>query len=346
LAAPHPDRQATPDTPAQADLRGAALSAALAARRLLERGDQAIARFAPSDRAGLVVFMLHCVFADDAEAELGVVDPHERATPEHLARLIDHMRGHGYRFVGANEIDNGLAPGGLYAHLSFDDGFANNLHLLDLLGKEDAYATVFPSVNHVREGRNYWWNALYRERNRRGQLSSLPAETAMLRRMTGAAVDRYLVETFGATALEPSGDVDRPLSVEELRHLADSDRIEIGNHTLDHAILTNYSQAGAEAQIAGAQAWLEETTGRRPRAIAYPNGDCNDEIVEICRSQGLRLGATVASFRNRLPLGPAELMRLGRFRVVFDRRTEQRLRAVRSSVQLTAFTRRVAMRLA
>jgi peptidoglycan/xylan/chitin deacetylase (PgdA/CDA1 family) len=252
------------------------------------------------------------------------------------------MRGHGYRFVSAAEIDAGLPPGGHYAHLSFDDGFANNLNLLELLAREDAYATVYPSINHVREGRSYWWNALYRERHRRGQLASLPRETAALRRMTDTEVDAYLVEQFGPEALKPSGDVDRPLTVAELRTLAASPQVEIGNHTLDHAVLTNYSAAEAEAQVAGAQDWLAETLGRRPIAIAYPNGNFDDRVVEICRGQGLRLGVTVAAGLNPLPAGPEELMRLSRFRVVFDRRAAQRLRAVRSSAQLTSVARRLA----
>jgi peptidoglycan/xylan/chitin deacetylase (PgdA/CDA1 family) len=318
------------------------LATALAGRGLAERSDEVIARFAPADRPGLVVFIMHCVFADEREVELGVIDPHERATPAGLSRLIAYMREHRYRFVSAAEIDAGLEPGRLYAHLTFDDGFANNLHLLDLLEREDAYASVFPSINHVRDGRNYWWNALYRERNRRGQLSSLASETAMLRRMTDTQVDRYLIDAFGPDALKPSGDVDRPLTVEELRRLAASPRIEIGNHTLDHAVLTNYPPAEAEAQVAGAQEWLAETLGERPFAIAYPNGNFDDEVVEICRRQGLRLGVTVAAGRNSLPAGPQELMRLDRLRVVFDRRLEGRLRAVRSSVQLTAIARRLA----
>lgn len=315
------------------------LRAALAGRAVLQRADQLVARVAPKDRPGLVVFVFHCVFADEEEAESGLMDPHERATPEGLARLFRCFRDHGYRFVSAAEIDQGLPPGGLYAHLTFDDGFANNLLLLDLLARESVYATIFPSVNHVRNGKAFWWNVVYRERHRRGQQAVVAGEYARLRRMTDAEIDRYLVTEFGPEALDPIGEVDRPLTVQELREIAASPWIEIGNHTLDHAVLPRYEPSRAEAQVAGAQDWLGEVLGARPFFIAYPNGDVDDVVVDIVRRQGLRLGVTVTPTRNELPALGSERMELGRFRIVFDRREQARMRAVRSSVQLAAIAR-------
>jgi peptidoglycan/xylan/chitin deacetylase (PgdA/CDA1 family) len=321
-----------------------ALRVALAGRGALERADQVLAHVVRKDPPGLVVFIFHCVFRDAAEAERGLLDPHERATIDGLRRLLEHFRTAGYQFVSAADIEAGLRPGGHYAHLTFDDGFANNLHLLDLLDNEAAFATVFPSIAHVEQGRAFWWNALYRERCRRGQLDSLPAETALLRRMTDTEVDRYLTAEFGPEAMKPAGDVDRPLTVAELRQLSRSPWIEIGNHTLTHAVLPNYEPAEAATQISGAQEWLGRELGREPFVIAYPNGSLDDQVVATAERKGLRVGMTVEAGLNRLPISAEEKMRLKRFRVVFDKRLPQRLRAVRSSVQLAALARRLAVR--
>lgn len=344
MAALDPDRQDHGKGSEKSDPRSLALRLALRGRDLLERGDQALSLLSPKDRPGLLIFIFHCVFADEAEIERGLLDPHERATAERLAGLIEYFRSHGYRFVGAEEIDRGLPAGERCAHLTFDDGFANNLRLLDLLAREGAFASVFPSINHVRHGRAYWWNVLYRERARRGQLAAVPTETAALRRMTDEQVDGYLLAEFGPGALKPAGDVDRPLSVEELREMSRSPWIEIGNHTLDHAVLPNYPPQAAEAQIAGAQEWLRGELGSAPFFIAYPNGSFDDEVVAMAERQGLRVGVTVAAGLNRPPSSPAQRMRLDRFRVVFDERAAQRMRAVRSSMQLTALARRAAVR--
>ena len=293
-------------------LRSLGTRAALIGKTALERTDELISLAAPKDRPGLLVLMFHCVFEDGAEPG-DAIDPHERATPERLARLIGYLRGHGYRFVSAREIDAGLPGGATYAHLTFDDGFANNLALVDLLAREQAHATVFPSVAHVRGGGAYWWNVVYRERARRGQRPSVAAEYAHLRGLTSRKVDEYLLATFGPDALRPAGDVDRPLTVEELRQLAGSPWIEIGNHTMTHAILPNHSRREASEEIGGAQRWLEEQLGEAPFFIAYPNGDANPEITAAAQRQGLSLGATVSPALNRLPVSAEERTPLGRF---------------------------------
>jgi peptidoglycan/xylan/chitin deacetylase (PgdA/CDA1 family) len=330
-------------SPFRADHNGIRTSAALAGRAVLQRADELIARFSPTCR-GLLVFVFHTLFESEAEADSGIMHPHERATPEGLRRLFAYFREQGFSFVGADEIDRGLQPGGRYAHLTFDDGFANNLGLLDLLPGEGVHASVFPSANHVREQRAFWWNALYRERHRRGQSSLIVPETERLRRMTSPQVDSHLCAEFGPASLEPAGDLDRPLTVEELKLLGESPWVEIGNHTLDHAILTRCTEEEASAQIGGAQDWLAELLGRPPFFIAYPNGNFNANVTELARAEGLRLGVTVAPGANALPAGAAERMQLGRFRVVFDRHERARMRAVCSSVQLTSAARRLVVR--
>jgi peptidoglycan/xylan/chitin deacetylase (PgdA/CDA1 family) len=319
--------------------RSLGLRVALAGRTVLQRTDEWLAWAAPKDQPGLLIFVFHCVFKDEAEADSGLIDPHERATSDGLARLFSYFRDHRYRFVSADESNRGLPVDGRFAHLTFDDGFANNFRLIDLLAREQAYATIFPSAHHIQNGKAFWWNVVYRERQRRGQQATVAAEYAQLRQTTDTEIDRYLVETFGPKALEPAGDIDRPLTVSELRDLASSPWIEIGNHTLDHAVLSHYPPTEVKEQIAGAQRWLTDVLGEAPFFIAYPNGDVNDTVVDIALDQGLRLGVTVAPARNKLPLSDTTRMRLGRFRIVFDRQERARMHAVRSSVQLAALAR-------
>ena len=92
--------------------------------------------------------------------------------------------------------------------------------------------------------------------------------------------------------------MDRPLTPDELRTLSSHKLVEIGNHTADHAILLNYSKEEASKQIADAQSWLQQTTGKRPVAIAYPNGGVNDVVEAAARDAGLKIGFTTRPHKN------------------------------------------------
>lgn len=324
--------------------RALALRGALAGRTVLERTDQALAPVVPKDRPGLLCFIFHCVFKDKCEIEAGLVHPHEQATLDGLKRLIDYYRTHGYTFVSAKQVDEGLPPGGRYAHLTFDDGLANNLRLLDLLPEEEAYASVFPSIHHVQDQLAFWWNTIYRERHRRGQVGRVPSEYTEVRGMTDKQLEDRLAREFGPAALRPVSDLDRPMTVSELKEIAASPWIEIGNHTLDHAILPRWEPDEADAQIGGAQEWFKENLGEAPFFIAYPTGRTSPAVTDMARRHGLTLGTTVVPGRNKLPATDDSRMHLKRFRIVFDGREKARMLAARSSVQLTAVTRGLVLR--
>jgi peptidoglycan/xylan/chitin deacetylase (PgdA/CDA1 family) len=172
----------------------------------------------------------------------------------------------------------------------------------------------------------------------------MAAEIEKLRRMRAPQVDAYLLSEFGPGALKPIGDTDRPLSADELRELGSSPWVEIGNHTIDHAVLTKCSPEDAADQVRQAQRWLSELLGAPPFVIAYPDGAHDPAIVEMCRDEGLRLGVTTTPENNRLPLDQGSRMRLGRFRITFGHRERPQMRAVCSTVQLAAAGRRLALR--
>ncbi|CDS48095.1 hypothetical protein [Polaromonas sp. CG9_12] len=68
----------------------------------------------------------------------------------------------------------------------------------------------------------------------------------------------------------------------------------MGNHTRDHAILTNCTPAEMVDQITVCQNALADLVGYRPVAIAYPNGNCSPAAVHAAVAAGLRVGFTVA----------------------------------------------------
>ncbi len=128
--------------------------------------------------------------------------------------------------------------------------------------------------------------------------------------------------------------MDRPFTPGELSAFAEHQLVSLGNHTKNHAILTNYSLAEAREQIQGGQDAIREMTGKMPEMISYPNGNSSPEIQRAAREAGLRLGAVVRGGKNRLPLktGAPEAMTLKRFTLWGDRGITAQCRVSRANV--------------
>lgn len=62
------------------------------------------------------------------------------------------------------------------------------------------------------------------------------------------------------------------LTEAQVRALADSGCVRIGSHTMNHVRLGKTDATTVGQELAGAQTALEEMTGQRVRALAYPNG--------------------------------------------------------------------------
>src|SRR5205823_4955205 len=129
---------------------------------------------------------------------------------------------------------------------------------------------------------------LYRERHAQGATRrQIDREGLGMKTRTTEQIEAELTHRFGADAFRPRGAIDRPFTPAELRDFAREPLVHLGNHTANHAILTNYPLEQARAQVLAAQESLAEMTGERPSAIAYPNGAFNTAIVQACDDLGL-----------------------------------------------------------
>ena len=294
------------------------------------------------ERPALISFLFHSLFSDRREAGAGLVDPFQPVTVADFETFIGDFREAGYRFVTPDGIAAGLAPGGRYVCITFDDGYANNLRALPILRRFDVPATIFVSTNHVRRGRCYWWDVQYRARRRAGwSPAAIDAERVALKALTYAEIESRLGEELGARSFEPEGETDRPLNEAELKRLAAEPRITIGNHTSDHAILTAHDEDQIQAQIEDCQAYLTDLLGSPPRVIAYPNGNYDDRTLRIAAEAGFAVGFTVEPRKSRLPLAAQDLLRLPRYALDGGPDTRQQCRSCRSALQLRHTVRRL-----
>lgn len=308
---PAPENQPLPAAPS-AWLRGLAQAGLKLSDALCMGLTPAWAREAP----GLIVVALHSLCRSRAQLHDPAIVADQNVCVDDLRSLIEAVLASGYTVVSPDDVAAGLAGGGKYAMLTFDDGYFNNVLALDVLEEFQVPAAFFISSGHVLQGKGFWWDAVSRELSRAG--ASRAARNAELRRLKAlspAGVEAAVRVRFGPHALRPRGDTDRPFTAPELADFARHRWVHIGNHTVDHAILTRCSRDEMQRQIRDCQEALQAITGRAPVAIAYPNGNHSAAVVTAAHAAGLRVGLTVHPAKNRLPAlaGSSRLMELGRF---------------------------------
>ncbi|HYO10817.1 MAG TPA: polysaccharide deacetylase family protein [Tepidisphaeraceae bacterium] len=276
-------------------------------QNLVRSTDSAVARLYLSlfrERNALNCFLFHSLFRHQADIARDLIDPLDRTTVAHLRQLIEYYLAHGYRFVGPREVLGGLSADRKYAMITFDDGYFNNTLALPVLESLGVPAVFFISSGHVRDGKCFWWDVLYRERRAQGASPRQVYREALgMKYLKTEEIERRLTDRFGPGALRPRTDIDRPFTPDELREFARHPLVQIGNHTAGHAILTNYSGEGVRWQIGRCQDDLQEMTGQRPEAIAYPNGAYNADVLAACDELGIRLGFTIKPHKSPIPVG-------------------------------------------
>lgn len=267
------------------------------------------------EKQALIVFLFHTIFQDEAEEASDIVHPGLGIQLSEFERFVEYFSTNGYRFVSPDDVLNGL-PSGKHCLITFDDGYFNNLRVLPVLEKYDAPCLFFISTNHVKENRAYWWDVLYRELSKQGKTADqIDREINVYQLQRHDEIEADIVQKFGPESLVPVSDLDRPLTSNELQDFAAHELVHLGNHTCDHALLTNYDDEGVRFQIESCQRDLEQLTGKTPTVVSYPNGDHSDRISQISKEVGLQMGITTVPKKNLLPLDKAgwNEMQLGRF---------------------------------
>ena len=291
-----------------------------------------------TDQRGLFLsFLIHGIFKSEEEARSGLLDPQQSITVDMLRRLIEYFTRIGYKFISTEDLVEGPSQSGKHVLLTFDDGYYNNLSALPVLEDFGVPAVFFISSGHVELSKAFWWDVVHREFKKRGRTDEeIRLAGARYKQFRTSEVESDIRQEFGESALQPVSDLDRPFTASELRKFANHRLVFLGNHTKDHAILTNYSGTEISEQIRDGQDDIRRLTGKTPQIIAYPNGNYSSEVLEAAKEAGLQFGLLAQAGRNRLPMesGAVEAMTLKRFTLWGDRAVEEQCRASQSGISL------------
>jgi peptidoglycan/xylan/chitin deacetylase (PgdA/CDA1 family) len=213
--------------------------------------------------------------------------------------------------------------------ITFDDGYADNaLEALPIIEKEGVPVTFFVTTGTVGTRQEFWWDELERlilgawpypgqftlddSRFRQvwptGSVSereTLYSEIHPLMKMVDAncRADWLMQLRYWADAGEEGREINRTMTLEELRRLADSKWVTIGAHTITHTSLSSLPVEEQREEIIGSRRHLENWLGQEIRVFSYPFGakrDYTRDSVALCKEVGfVKVAANVSGQAHR-----------------------------------------------
>ncbi len=261
----------------------------------------------------LLVFYFHGLFESYKQKDLNHIDPQTNMTVEQFADFIDYFQNHNYTFLLPEDLKSDLEDGP-YAMITFDDGYFNNTLAVQMLNKYKVPAVIFISTKNITENKSYWWDIIYKYRTKQGtNIEKIRDEQNFLKKLKYPLIDDYILKNFGKKAFTPWSDIDRPFKSEEITELVKNPNISIGNHTHNHAILINYSKEEIKEELSVSNKVISDLTGSMPVSIAFPNGNYNQQVLEVTEEEGFQYAFSIEPRRNLFPMGDNKLTCLNRY---------------------------------
>lgn len=291
-----------------------------------------------NEKKSLISVLFHGLFKDENEIQLNYVHPQQSITIEKFKNFIEYFISKGYNFVSPFDILKGLDPNKNHVLITFDDGYFSNILAAPILNIYDVPATFFISSNHIVSSKCFWWDIIYRERIKKNiPIHKISFEINTQKSKKNIDIEKYIFKEFGRNAFSPIGDIDRPFSPLELQDFAKNKNVIIGNHALNHDILTNYSVEEVNQIINNSQLQLKSIIGEFPNIISYPNGNFSKDILSIIKNNSsIRLGITTNSRKNYLPFRNIETyFILDRFTLWGDKDIIHQMELFRSDFQIS-----------
>lgn len=256
-----------------------------------------------------------CVSPDNFEEHLKELTANYRVLP--LFQLIDEIK------------QEQLIPDTV--SLTFDDGYFDNLtHVLPLLEKYNAHATIFVTSGMMGSMGEFWWDKLERIFIEEKQIPSeltidesngfrgrklITAEdrlqtyldiSAYLYNQPFDVIERFMENLSTWAGIGPQERATHlPLKQSQLSKLASSPHIEIGAHTLNHSRLSLLPPELQQQQVFQSKVCLETLLRKPVRFFSYPFGMNNDfttETAKIVAMSGFEAGISNIQSHISLPL--------------------------------------------
>lgn len=202
--------------------------------------------------------------------------------------------------------------------ITFDDGYSGNKRiLLPLVKTMNIPVTIFIATRAVQEQIVYWYDKLinvfqgkpalnislkhvrlgdYRINRTKGpdnwsEINRLLSDLKTLRPSLRENIVEDIIKNIQVSVITNHSAM-APLTIADVRELAECPLITIGAHSHCHNLLAQLADADVRESILTSRNLLELWTGRPVSYLSYPNGNYNKSVVESVKHCGFKCGMT------------------------------------------------------
>lgn len=175
--------------------------------------------------------------------------------------------------------------------ITFDDGHKGNYELLEIIKKYNIIPTIYCCSDIISTNRHFWWKEVGLN------------EIEGFKKITNAERLNQLEEK--GYSLEKEYNDRQALSLDEINDMMNF--VEFESHTKFHPILTCCTKKEKKDEIINSKSNIESVFSNECQHFCYPNGDYDEEVIDIVKSSGYDSARTIDVGWNDINTDPYKL---------------------------------------
>ncbi len=206
--------------------------------------------------------------------------------PEVFSRVIKWINSKGFKIITPNElrlmISENIKKNKL-AIITFDDGWLNNIKLIEIIEKYQSPVTIFITTDAVTSG-NFWFEyAKIDSQHKHTNIKNIKEfKTLQDQKRCDAVLILKDIYSLKRTCM----------TINDIKRLHSHPLVTIGAHTKTHPLLDLCSYQKQYSELLESKSDLECWLQTEIKYLAYPNGDYNQATINLSKLCGYSLGFT------------------------------------------------------
>jgi peptidoglycan/xylan/chitin deacetylase (PgdA/CDA1 family) len=225
-------------------------------------------------------------------------------------KSIKWLKKNKYSFISTNKLieilNNKSKPPKGAAWITFDDGWRQNIiNVIPTIKEHNIPVTFFITSGAVMDSGYFWWKIIDHYKN---ELRTIYKKNKRdLYHLSERDRQGFLKMFFKN---KPMQHIRNAMTIDEVVEISKFEKITIGCHTVNHAILTDCTESEINFEIIESKKKLEKLIKRDIKSFAYPNGKYDERGKKILKQNGINLAATSM---NRLIRPQDDILLVPRF---------------------------------